>query len=193
MPTHDQPAEHNARYKHGMYKSVEYRHWVDMKCRCAKDEHYRRYGITVCPEWQKDFMAFYSHIGPKPFPKATVDRIDGTRGYEPGNVRWATYSEQNRNLVYRERHAKPRIAMAEKLNVHVNTLLYREKHGIALDAPKYGEHPQCPNGHEYTEKNTYITKRGTRKCRTCLAAVRRRQRAQKTAELAGINNKVVPT
>ena len=28
----------------------------------------------------------------------SIDRIDGTRGYEPGNCRWATIAEQQRNL-----------------------------------------------------------------------------------------------
>jgi len=31
-------------------------------------------------------------------PKGTsIDRIDGSKGYEPGNCRWATSEEQNRN------------------------------------------------------------------------------------------------
>ena len=42
-------------------------------------------------------MAFYKHIGDPPGPEYTIDRIDNDKGYEPGNVRWATYSEQNYN------------------------------------------------------------------------------------------------
>jgi hypothetical protein len=187
MTTHDQTANKNPNYRHGGYKRAEYRHWRYMKQRCARDEHYLKYGITVCTAWVDDFAQFYADVGPKPFKRATLDRIDGTRGYEQGNVRWATYSEQNKNRIYRGGRAKPKTALAEKLNVHINTLLYREKHGIAADAPKYGEHTQCRNGHEYTEKNTYVTKKGTRKCRACLAALRRKQREQ----LRGLN-KVVP-
>jgi hypothetical protein len=178
MPTRDQTATKNPNYQHGGYMRAEYRHWVYMKTRCAKDEHYLKYGITVCAAWVGDFAQFYADVGPKPFKRATLDRIDGTRGYEPGNVRWATYSEQNKNRIYRAGRAKPKTELAERLDVHINTLLYREKHGIAADAPKYGAHTQCRNGHEYTEKNTYVTKKGTRKCRACLAALRRKQREQ---------------
>jgi len=45
-------------------------------------------------------MRFYiGHrlLGPKPSPKHTVDRIDNDGHYVPGNVRWATRSEQNKN------------------------------------------------------------------------------------------------
>ena len=44
-------------------------------------------------------MAFYNYIGPKPTDGQhyTVDRIDNARGYEEGNVRWATAKQQARN------------------------------------------------------------------------------------------------
>ena len=42
-------------------------------------------------------MAFYQHIGPRPSTSHSVDRIDNSKGYEPGNVRWATATEQARN------------------------------------------------------------------------------------------------
>ena len=42
-------------------------------------------------------MAFYINVGPKPAPEFSLDRIDGNKGYEPGNVRWATPSEQWEN------------------------------------------------------------------------------------------------
>jgi hypothetical protein len=50
----------------------------------------------VCAEW-KDFAVFLAHVGPRPSAKHSLDRIDNARGYEPGNVRWATLSEQARN------------------------------------------------------------------------------------------------
>lgn len=54
-------------------------------------------GIAVCEEWRRDFGAFLAHIGPRPSPGHSIDRIDNARGYEPGNVRWATPREQARN------------------------------------------------------------------------------------------------
>ena len=70
-----------------------------MKRRCysPSDTSYPKYGargITVADEWRNDFPAFLAYIGPKPSPRHTIDRIDGTKGYVPGNVRWATYHEQ---------------------------------------------------------------------------------------------------
>jgi hypothetical protein len=54
-------------------------------------------GIEVCNEWRNSFEAFFRYIGPRPSPNHTIDRIENNRGYEPGNVRWATRKEQNRN------------------------------------------------------------------------------------------------
>ena len=90
---------------HGQAKqgqlSREYRAWRGVKVRCFNQKHksFRHYGargITMAPEWRNDFQAFFDHIGPCP-PGLTLDRIDNERGYEPGNVRWATWKEQNNN------------------------------------------------------------------------------------------------
>lgn len=40
---------------------------------------------------------FYEHLGPKPTPQHSIDRINNNGDYEPGNVRWATDTEQKRN------------------------------------------------------------------------------------------------
>lgn len=90
------------RERHGLSQSAEYRILRLMIGRCHEPSNgsYHKYGakgITVCPAWRDSFIAFYQHIGPRPTSRHTIDRIDGTKGYEPGNVRWATYSEQNLN------------------------------------------------------------------------------------------------
>jgi hypothetical protein len=83
----------------------EYKVWAGMKDRCfhGGDISYPNYGgrgITVREEWM-DFEVFLAYldatIGPHPGKGWSIDRIDNDGNYEPGNIRWATASEQNRN------------------------------------------------------------------------------------------------
>jgi len=81
--------------------SLEYSSWVAMKDRCLnqKSKDYAKYGgkgITIYKEWIDSFEKFYEHIGKKQKGQS-IDRIDNTKGYEPGNVRWANNSQQQRN------------------------------------------------------------------------------------------------
>jgi hypothetical protein len=96
----DVTAERN--HSHGMVGSKEYRAWKHIKGRChnPNDAAYANYGgrgIELFPAWREDFSAFYAAIGPAPSRSLTVERIDNDRGYEPGNVKWATRREQTRN------------------------------------------------------------------------------------------------
>jgi len=89
--------------RHGGSRTPEYKIWSAFKDRCLNPANpgYARYGargISVFPEWIASFGAFISHIGPRPSPKHSIDRIDNDRGYEPGNVRWATRKQQQRNI-----------------------------------------------------------------------------------------------
>lgn len=89
-------------HRHGEARTKEYRSWTHIKGRCLNpaDAAFRNYGgrgITIAPEWVTDFPAFLAHIGRAPHGSLTVERIDNSRGYVPGNVRWATRHEQTRN------------------------------------------------------------------------------------------------
>jgi|SRR6185503_4886165 len=73
--------------------------------RCHNDrattfKHYGARGISVCAEWRGEggLAAFVAHVGARPSRLHTIDRIDGARGYEPGNVRWALPVQQANNL-----------------------------------------------------------------------------------------------
>lgn len=82
-------------------KLPEYGIWTGMRQRCenAKSRAYRNYGakgITICEEW-KDFTTFYADMGPRPSSSHSVERIDGTKGYDKTNCVWATPTEQARN------------------------------------------------------------------------------------------------
>lgn len=75
--------------------------WRNMRARCnnpnQKDyKHYGGRGIQVCQRWNS-YKIFAADVGPHPGGGFTLDRIDNNRGYEPGNVRWATRTEQVRN------------------------------------------------------------------------------------------------
>lgn len=94
----------SARRKHGhaIAETPEYSSWRSMIQRCTnpkspKFTYWGGRGITVCDEWVSDFEAYLSHVGPRPSPKHSIDRINNNLGYEPGNVRWALPVEQSNN------------------------------------------------------------------------------------------------
>lgn len=87
---------------HGLSRTEEYKIWKGIVKRCCNPncsgyEYYGGRGITIHPQWKNDFISFLDHIGKRPSKKHSVDRIDNSKGYVPGNVRWATRLEQNNN------------------------------------------------------------------------------------------------
>lgn len=85
-----------------MSGTPEWQSWLGMKTRILNPnaQSYGLYGgrgLGMYGGWVNDFPAFFAHIGPKPGPEYSIDRIDNDLGYFPGNVRWATRSQQELN------------------------------------------------------------------------------------------------
>jgi hypothetical protein len=86
------------------------------RCRNPKHQYYHRYGgrgISVCPQWLERGSGFWNwleHMGPRP-EGHSIDRIDNDGNYEPGNVRWATRSQQyyNSDIAKGERHGQSKL------------------------------------------------------------------------------------
>lgn len=102
------PIRHgHARVTKGKKVSPTYMSWSAMKGRCLQPNNtryadYGGRGITVCERWLV-FDNFLADMGPRP-RGTTIHRLDGTKGYEPGNCTWATDQEQCANRSYRVGH-----------------------------------------------------------------------------------------
>ena len=71
-------------------------------------------------------------MGERPSPAHSIDRKDNSKGYEPGNCRWATASDQTRNsrkckttpdtvreVLGRIEHGEPAASVAARLHVPI--------------------------------------------------------------------------
>lgn len=108
--------------------------WRAMISRCTnpKDVKYHLYGgrgITVCQSWLS-FAAFLGDLGLKPNPSYTIERVNGNDGYYPGNCKWATKAEQNRNksnnrLITLNDITKPLMDWCNDRAINFNTARWR--------------------------------------------------------------------
>lgn len=92
-------------------QSPEYKAWTGIIYRCTNRDasnwkDYGGSGVKVCKQWRGEhgFENFLAYMGPRPKgrqgrrSKFSIDRWPNPKGnYEPGNCRWATWSEQNKN------------------------------------------------------------------------------------------------
>ena len=128
---------------HGMSRSSEYRIWCLMRSRCGNPDNqdYKDYGgrgIEVCQRWRESFVAFFADMGPKPFPRAEIDRIDNNGNYEPGNCRWTDRKTQTRNkrnnrIVEYKGEARCIAAWSDLTGISQRALSKRLHRGCSLD------------------------------------------------------------
>ncbi len=87
------------RNKHHLSQSPEYRAFHKAKQRCTNPEtvRFNDWGGRGIEFRFSSFEEFLNHLGNKPTPRHSLDRIDNDGHYEIGNVRWASASEQSRN------------------------------------------------------------------------------------------------
>lgn len=125
---------------HGVSHCPTYVSWSMMKQRCynPNEVEYASYGgrgITVCDRWLDSFESFLEDMGERPSLRHSIDRYpDNSGNYEPGNCRWATQRQQNRNRrsnvlltfhgetmcisEWAERIGLPRKTLEKRLNHH---------------------------------------------------------------------------
>jgi hypothetical protein len=138
----------SARIKHGHaargLKTRLYFSWRAMFRRCDDTENKDYRHVEICERW-RSFENFANDMGDRPFPGATLDRIDNSLGYFPGNVRWADRHTQSRNRtdnVFAEWDGR-RLCLADwadSLGVSRGTMTYRyRKWGV--DARTFHQGP----------------------------------------------------
>lgn len=141
--------------KHGMCESAEYMCHKNAKGRCTntRDAWYPKYGgrgIRMCANWLDSFENFFADMGFKPFPKASLDRINNDGHYScghcpeciandwPMNCRWASPEEQSGNtrvakrLTYNGKTQSVR-RWSRELGIHHNTIFGRLKKGWSVE------------------------------------------------------------
>jgi hypothetical protein len=112
-----------------------------MKARCDNRNHpqfkdYGGRGISYAPDWAS-FPGFLEGVGEKPFPEASLDRIDNDGGYYPGNVRWADRTTQRINsrqitLVSINGETKRIMEWCTEYRINIASVHRRLKRGMSI-------------------------------------------------------------
>lgn len=129
---------------HGMAHSKEYKAWDAARYRCFNPHahgfhNYGGRGISMCEEWRSSFSTFYANMGPC-LKRMSLERINVNGNYEPGNCKWATSTEQCRNMrhnvfITHGGETRTLIEWAGRSGIHENIIRRRHKAGLPLFAP----------------------------------------------------------
>jgi hypothetical protein len=171
--------------------------YLGMRRRCLNAassgyKHYGGRGIGICQRWLNSFSDFGADVGARPSNAHELDRYPNNNGdYEPGNVRWATRSEQMRNtrsnaLITANNKTQTVADWMEETGLTRAVFWGRRRLGWSDeeivntpyipkggDEKRYGKRVQgdkthCRAGHPYDKENT-LHVAGERRCRICVA------------------------
>lgn len=129
---------------HGLSKTRLHTIWHSMYCRChyKSTNQYKNYGgrgITICDEWEKDFMSFYNWAMANGYSDdLTLDRIDVDGNYEPQNCQWIDIKTQNNKrrsnkfITYNGK-TKTQIQWCREYNINATTFSDRLKRGWSIE------------------------------------------------------------
>jgi hypothetical protein len=129
---------------HGLSGTRTYRIWASMIQRCTNPKimnswiNYGGRGIKACDHWLHSFENFLEDMGHCPSSKHSIDRIDNSGNYEPGNCRWATREEQSNNrrnnvLLTYQGKTQTVSQWAEELEVNHGMIRHRLKAGASAE------------------------------------------------------------
>lgn len=121
---------------HGGKGTRIYTTWQNMRERCRNSKrpdfkYYGGQGVGVCAEWE-DFAVFRDWALANGYrDDLTIDRIIGSKGYEPANCRWVTRQVQafNRERTPKLSGGQPAIEVARANRIGVGTYLSRLRIG----------------------------------------------------------------
>jgi len=125
--------------------------WRGMLERCNNPNHvrYHRYGgrgVSVCTRWRK-FKNFLEDMGPTWKEGLTIERMNNSGNYEPGNCTWESQMGQMRNYCLNHSVDTPKgdmllVDASEVSRIHRTTLYSRIKAGWPTEhlfmKPKFG-------------------------------------------------------
>lgn len=148
-------------------ETPEWRCWRGMRERCIHPQH-RQYsdyggrGITICDAWLHSYEQFLADVGRKPTPAHSIDRIDVNGNYEPGNVRWSTSGEQQRNTRSNrlETYNGETLCLADwadRTGIRSGTILARLNRGWSVER-SLTIPPLPANGHETRARKRALLK-----------------------------------
>lgn len=157
-------------------KSDEVNIWAGIMTRCynSKAPHYDDYGgrgILVHLRWHKyeNFLEdLLREIGRRPSKRYSLDRKDNNKGYEPGNIKWSTRSQQARNTrrniwINYEGQDRLLIEVCEELGFPYRAALQRHNRGWATrDLFKSKGYLINGKGYRRTKKENPNANAGTR-------------------------------
>lgn len=146
---------------HGKSRSQEYSIFAGAKSRCVNTSHeaYKDYGGRGIEFRFNSFEEFYRELGPRP-KNHTLERISVDGHYEPGNVKWATWSEQfnNKRCSVRVTIGNETKTVAEwsrHYGIPRNRPYYRLKNGwcpvCAITHPPEANKPACTCKREHEQ------------------------------------------